>query len=222
MATVETRHWHEIETSGEVVAGGSIAEIVGGGGAVVLAILGLAGLAPFYMLAVGTIAVGAALLLAGGAVAVRHQKIAEETATSRTPSQMFSVGMTAEAFAGTVGIVLGILALLDVVPEILAPVAMIVFGGGLLIGSATTARLNALAADYESATETARRVARESVSAAAGVQVLVGTGAATLGILALIGMAPMTLSLVAILSVATSVLLSGTAVGGKMMATLYG
>jgi hypothetical protein len=66
-----------------------------------------------------------------------------------------------------------------------------------------------------------RRVASEMVSASTGAQFLVGLAALVLGIIALAGAYTPTLALVAFLCLGIVVLLSGTAVAGKMAAMLY-
>ncbi len=57
-------------------------------------------------------------------------------------------------------------------------------------------------------------MAREAVLAAAGAQALVGLASVALGIIALVGISPMTLTLVALLALGSSILMSGTAMGG--------
>ena len=63
--------WLGQQRAMRVVTAGSIVEALGGIGAVVLSILGLAGLARATMIAISIIAIGAALLFAGGAMASR-------------------------------------------------------------------------------------------------------------------------------------------------------
>ena len=108
----ERRFWTELSA-------GMGTEALVGAGAVILAIVGLAGLEAFYMAAIATIAVGAAFLLEG---AVLMAKQAEMTTSEGTPS------LSAELLGGAVGIVLGILALVGVVPTILLAVALLVYG----------------------------------------------------------------------------------------------
>jgi hypothetical protein len=62
-----------------------------------------------------------------------------------------------------------------------------------------------------------QQIAREAVSAAAGMQMFVGLGSITLGILALVGLAPLTLVLVAMLALGAAVLLSGAAIRSRML-----
>ncbi len=210
----------EEEKSAEVVAGGSLTEAVAGVAAVVLAILGLAGLFPVYMLAVATIAVGVALLFEGGAIAARYSRLLYETAGARFPTAELGGGMGVEILGGIAGIVLGILALLGLVSLTLASVAAIVFGATLLLSSGTTTRLNCLVIDGYGWADTTRRVAREAVLAAAGVQVLVGLAGGILGLLSLLGLYSLDLALVAMLCLGASVLLTGAALSTRMLSIL--
>jgi hypothetical protein len=131
--------------------------------------------------------------------------------------------MSAQFLGGAAGIVLGILALLGMYPAVLLPVAAIVFGGTLLMACGTTARLNTLVIERHTVGhEAARHIAGDMVSAASGVQALVGLAGIILGILGLVGMFPWTLSLVAFLCVGGAVLLSGAAVSSKMLSMLRG
>ena len=219
MAVEATSYRHAEHEAVEVVAGGSLAETIGGAGAVVLAILALAGILPGPLAAVATIGVGAALLFEGASIAAEFQALRLDVVSNRTEASELGGGMTAETLAGLAGVALGILALLGLAPTTLMAVALIVFGGGLLLGSVATARLNDLKIRGE-VSDTARTVARASVETASGAQILVGAGGVVLGILALVGLAPATLIAVGMLSLGASVLFSGSAVGGKMLAIL--
>jgi hypothetical protein len=205
----------------EIVSAGYMVEALSAAAAVVLAILGLAGAMPGYMVAIGTILLGAAFLFEGGAVAARYHKVVHEMTQ---PTEHHAIGselaggMSAESLAGIVGIVFGILSLLGAVPRILEPVAMIVFGGGLLLGSAASSRLHAVG--FKGAGESAMNVMREVLNLSLGGQVLVGIGAIVLGILALLGIAPLMLTLVAVLAVGASLLFSGSAVGARALGIL--
>jgi len=200
----------EKEKTAEVVFGGSMAEAVVGAAAVVLAILGLANIWPGYMASIATIAIGAALLFQGAAVASRYSDLARRTGASDIGG-----GVTAEILGGATGIALGVLALLGIMPATLTPVAIIVFGGALLIGSAATSRLNAL--DTSRMSERAREVSRSAIEMASGTEVLIGIAAIVLGILALLGMAPRTLVLIGLLALGATVLFSGSAISSRMV-----
>jgi len=204
------------ETPMEIVAGGSLIEAIGGIATVVLAILGLTQVLPQYMAAGATIVVGAALLLEGSAVVARYNKLARAVAGERSQRAELGGGVSAEFMGGAAGIVLGILALVNVAPLVLMAVAVIVFGGALLIGAEATQRLNTIGRELAVSAESSH-VAEESVSAASGAQVLVGISAIVLGILAVLDVAPIVLILVGLLSVGASVLLSGSAITARMV-----
>lgn len=200
----------EKEKTAEVIFGGSTAEALVGAAAAVLAILGLANIWPGYMASIATIAVGAALLFQGIAIASRYSDLARRTGGSEVGG-----GVSAEILGGIAGIALGILALMGIMPATLTPVAIIVFGGALLIGSAATAQLNSLSTWRM--TDRARDVTRSAIEMASGTEVLIGIAAVVLGILALLGMAPRTLVLVALLGLGATVLFSGSAVSSRML-----
>ena len=201
----------------ESVGSASAAEIIGGIAAIVLTILGLAHVAPNLMLTIATIAIGVALVFEGGSIAVQFSRIISKTAENSAQTIEMGGGMTAEMVAGIAGVVLGILALLGLDPLTLSASAVVVYGAALSLGSGSTSRLNELKIEVSGAHQSAQKVAHEAVSAAAGTQVLVGLAAGVLGILALVGIAPMPLVLVGLLTVGTSLLLSGGAVGGRLI-----
>lgn len=206
--------------SAELIATGSSAEAIGGGGAIVLSIVGLGGILQSPLLAIAGICVGGGLLFEGGAVAARSRRILANMESDVDVSSIGG-GASTEFIAGVAGIVLSILAVLGVVPDILMPVAALVYGGAIALGSGTTARLRRLNLPNEVQAGPEGEVLRDAIAGAAGVQVLTGLGAVVLGIIALVsteaGMAPV-LSLVAMLALGVSILLSGTTLAGKMMA----
>jgi hypothetical protein len=205
----------------EIVGAGSMVVALGAAAAIVLAILGLAGALPGYMVTIATIVLGGALLFEGGAVVARYHRIARDAAQpSERPllSGDVGAGMTAESLAGIAGVALGILALLGLAAYILVPVALIAFGGGLLLGSAAVSRLQSVQLEGHAAvSESMRSMLRELGNMSIGGQVLVGTGAIVLGILALLGLSPLTLTLVGMLAVGFSLLMSGSAIGARML-----
>lgn len=197
------------KTTTEVMLGGSSVEAIGGGAAVVLAILGLAGYLPVYMAAICTIAIGGALLAHGGAAAARWRDTLRRLDRGRFQETEVAGGIGTEVFGGAAGIVLGILALANMMPNVLLPVAAIVFGGSLLFGGAAAPQLSALATEED---RRSMRIARDAIEASSGVMVLVGVGAAVLGILALIKVGPaMGLAMVAMLAIGGALLLTGSA-----------
>jgi hypothetical protein len=207
----------DVHKAAHVAGAGAMVEGIAGLGAVVLAIIGLAGVLPGVLACIATIAIGVALLFQGGAIAARFSSRSSALSGSRVESVPLGGGMTAECLGGLAGLVLGILALVGVAPLILAAIAAIVFGSALIMGAGTAASLSALDVGRWSGYEASQQIAREAVSAAAGMQVFVGVGSITLGILALLGLAPLILVLVAMLVLGAAVLLSGAAVSSRML-----
>jgi hypothetical protein len=203
----------------KVVAGGTITEAICGAGTVVLAILGLAGTLPGYMASIAAITFGVALLAQGGAIAARYSRMLRETSPHAWDARAeIGGGMGAEFLAGGAGVVLGVLGLLGIGTGTLIPIALIVFGGALLLGSGTTVDLGTLTPSGPEGRFA--HVARQATVAASGAQVLVGLAAIVLGILALVGVEPLPVTLVGLLVLGASVLFSGTALSSRMAGLL--
>ncbi|HUJ59378.1 MAG TPA: hypothetical protein VLX92_12825 [Kofleriaceae bacterium] len=111
-----------------VTTTGSSLETLCGAGAVVLAIIALAGYLHVYLIAIATIAVGVAVLAHGVAVAVRS----DASVALGKPFVLSDLG--SELLGGIAGIVLGILALVGLVPVLLLSIAAIAVGGAVLFG----------------------------------------------------------------------------------------
>ncbi|WP_438002295.1 hypothetical protein WMF26_24555 [Sorangium sp. So ce185] len=209
----------EEKAAPKVVLGGSLAEVLCGAATIVLAILGLTGIMPGELTSIATIVFGAALIAQGGAIASRFGALSRAAPPVEwdTRAELGS-GMGAELVCGAAGVVLGVLALLGLAPMTLTSIAVIVFGGALLLGGGATADLGAL--DTHGAHQHLAHVARQASMAAAGLQSLVGAGAVVLGILALVGIYPMVLTFVALLALGSIVVVSGSAVSGRAAAAL--
>ena len=176
---------------------------------IVLAILGLVNVVPAVMMGVATIVIGAAILLRGAETAGEYSRLV--VADGGTMSGMGG-GITLDFLAGGSGIVLGILALFAHAAA-LVPVALIVFGGTLLLSGSVAAR--APAAEATSAdphTVALARIMRETAAVSAGVQILVGIAAIVLGILALAHVEDVILTLVGLLVVGAAVLVTSATV----------
>ena len=199
-----------------IVMGGSLAETITSAGAIVVAILALVGLFPEALLAVATIAIGGAFLMAGGAIASRFNRVLARITRTTLETGEMALGMTIEFIGGIGGIVLGVLSLLGVVPTILLPVAAILYGFTLFFGAGIQTRLYDLESRCSAVHEGVSTVVREAISATSGMRVLFGLGAFTLGIVSLVGIMPVTLTLVAMLSVGGAALFSGTALSARM------
>jgi hypothetical protein len=186
---------------------------------VVLAIIGLAGGLPLAMMSIATIVLGGAILLDSAAITARYAHLVRDTwgGEARVTKAEVGTGLSAESLAGIAGIVLGILALLGYMPETLCAVALIVFGGGLMLGSLARRRFHATSAEHfgEGASHTAMRALHEATGVSSGGDVLIGVGAVVLGILALLGVYPLTLVLIGLLAVGGAVMFSGGLLGAK-------
>lgn len=198
-----------------LLAGGSLAEALGGAGAVVLGILGLIGVLPVLMASISAIVIGGALLFGGGTLAARYARALSRTASDEI-AEASAGGLAFEALCGVAGIALGILALLGIAPFTLLGVAAIVLGGGLALASGATARLEDLL--QRSGLEAGGlRSSQEALRAAGGAEVMIGLAAVVLGILSLSGVAPLTLILVAMLGLGVTVLMSGSSIASRVL-----
>ena len=188
-------------------------EGLAGAAAIVLTILGLAHVAPTLLVAVAVIAVGIALAAHGANVARQYARLVAGRA------ELGAVGGGAwsiEFLAGAGGIILGVLALLQVSPDVLIAVAAIGFGAGITVSSSVSAQLAVIGTSAD-ANDPLRRIVTESASSASAVQVLAGLSAVVLGILALSGFASITLLLVALLAVGSFAVVNGSIFGSMMM-----
>jgi hypothetical protein len=188
---------------------------IGGAATVIMTILGLAGMNPMYMAAIATVAVATALAVQGISVGNCYARLVSETG-GRYPVADLRTGLTAEFIAGATGIVLGVLALLQIEPATLTAVAAIVLGSGVLLSAGIANRLAHFAAQKSAQHPLFEHMVADAVTAAAGAEVLVGGGAIVLGVIALAGAVSYTLTLVALLALGASCLMTGGAVAGKI------
>jgi hypothetical protein len=193
---------------------GSTSEAIAGAGAAILAIIGLAHMAPLYMMAIGVIVLGAAFLFEGGVVMARFAERVSQFGAAPTEKAEVGGGISAEVLGGMAGIVLGVLALIGIVPQILCSAAILVFGGCMLVSAAATGRTREMASLVENRS---LEVGREATAAASETEGLVGLAAVVLGILAVCGIAPQPLTLIAILVLGAGLLVSGSAMSTQWL-----
>ncbi|MGE5186644.1 MAG: hypothetical protein ACM31C_31535 [Acidobacteriota bacterium] len=204
-------------TTAATITGGSSLEAIGGGAAVVLAIIALAGYLPAYLTAIATIGIGGALLAHGAAVAARWNDTVARVHDETERVELVG-GMSSEVLGGAAGIALGIIALANVLPMVLIPVATIVLGGSILLAAPEQPELARLARDPERKVE---RVTYRGVEATSGGMALAGAGAVVLGILGVIHVGPaLALSAVAMLGVGGALLLAGGALTARFARSL--
>ena len=192
--TSETQMSRETYLSGMV--GGSVTENVGAIAAMILAILGLAGILATLLAAIATIIIGAVMLMDGVAVSAAARRL-----------HSHATGVTAGFFGGLAGIILGILALFKTIPDPLLSVAVLVFGAAMLLGGGVVSRLNWMLQLRNSVPQEAAG----PVFTAGSGSLFVGLGTLVLGILAVIGIVPLTLVLVGLLTLGAGALFSGSA-----------
>ncbi len=185
------------------MAGSSVAEGIGAIGAIVLAVIGLAGIMTSDMAAIATIVIGAVILMEGGLAGLTWRRLPSHGANQRQ-AQELSGGVTAEFFGGLAGIVLGILGLFQALPDTLLAAAVLVFGATLLLGGGAVSRL--IWPVQLQVQVPPQNAPGAVVAVGTGGHMLVGLAAIVLGILAIIGMVPMTLILVGLLSLGASAL----------------
>ncbi|HEX5385751.1 MAG TPA: hypothetical protein VFW66_03510 [Gemmatimonadales bacterium] len=198
------------------IEGGSTTEGICGAGAVILAILALLGVLPLTLVSIATIAVGVAMVVGGGAVLAKYNRL-----VALRPSEQHEIsgGLGLEVLGGIAGIVLGILALLGIGNLMLLSIAAIVLGAALLLSSGSLAQLdNALRVR---SLEPGSSATHGAVVTASGAEVLVGLGAIVLGILGLAGINPFLLATIAMLALGAATLFSGTSFASRI-GTLFG
>jgi hypothetical protein len=170
---------------------------------VVLAILGLSGVYPLAVATIATIAFGVVSALEGSAIGGR---IYDVDVRKGEGTLVPWAGLSSELVGGVTGLVLGILALLGVVPGVLIAVAATLFGLGMLFGGAAKSLISDLNFDKD---ERVRAYAWGAAYTIPATYTRLGLGIATLGVLALAGVQPMILTLVALLILGFSGVASG-------------
>jgi hypothetical protein len=197
-------------------SGAAAAEAIGGIAAIVLTILGLAHVAPVFLVAIATIAIGAALLAQGSTIAMEYARLTTGRGDAVIPLGGGST-WSIELLAGAAGVVLGILALLNVSPVELVAIAVITFGGGLVLSTGAASQVLLLKATGTSTDERMRRLAAETASTSAVAQGMTGLSAVVLGILSLAGFSSVTLVLIALLASGVFLVMNGSTVSGFML-----
>ena len=208
-------------SSGLVAIGGIC---VGGLGIAGLATLGTMSGIPLTLCAIAVIVFGCVLAFQDTSLAARVLRLLSET--GGTPTMEGMAGAGGLLAGGIAGIVLGILALLGVVPYILMAVSAIVFGVCLWVNSASASRVNAVEPAIGGTRERGWLVAQQAVWMTMGCNALVGLAAIVLGIIAVVGagnaawFGSLVLTLVAMLCLGCAALVAGLAVSTKVMTYL--
>jgi len=192
-----------------------------GGIALVLGIVGLAiagnyPSAETYLDAIGQIFLGLSLIVFGMALAMAYIRVVSNVESPGTVT-----GTTADMFLGGAVVILGVLALVHIVPQILIPTAAIVVGVGLLLNSASSVRAATLETDVSAERTLVRRVNEELVFATASLRAVAGVSVVVLGILGLtISADTMVLTLVAAIVAGAAMLLASTSLSSRFVRTM--
>ncbi len=169
------RRWiPSLAISGDAVA------LVGAGGAVVLAILGLLGVAPRALTALASIAIGAGLLGHGALVTKR---LAEHAGPPGATAERAKIGEASgdEVLGATAAITLGILALIGLAPLLLLGVSAIAVGGALVLSAPARTEIPRIARGVEPYRSAS------ALELASLVMIIAGLGGVALGIVAVSG-----------------------------------
>lgn len=195
----------------EVVAGSSSLVTLAGLIAIVLVILAFFGVARSTMAALTTIVLGIGLLSQGMALSKRRNELrADLLAAGETKAaESVGTGMTVEIIAGTIGIILGVIALFSGAVHSLVSLSVIAFGVALITGGPLTTRLDDVNIAHAREEGVPLESSRKVVRTASGIEVLLGIVAVVLGILALIAFSPgMTVPLIGLVLVGAAVAFS--------------
>jgi len=187
----------------------------------ILAIIGLGGIRTYWMAGLASIAIGAAQLFEGEALGAKVSGLSE---IGEAPLGDIGIGMmTGRLPGGIFGIILGILSVFAVAPAILLPLAGIIFGIVLILGTWVIVRLNDLYTAKFCLKEETRDVARAAVRSAETLQIFLGCGSVALGVLGLTGfeVARVILSMVALLGIGFSSLINSTIFSGRVLGSLH-
>ncbi len=209
-----------LSRSAETAAYGGLIDALGGIAAAVLAIIGMTGFDPQGMAGIATIVFGAALVVQGGTILTEYTQIASQSVDGMPVTSLGAEGVSAMFLVGAGGIVLGVLALLDIAPTGLTAVAVIAYGSALLLSSSSVRQLYMMQGSLQSLV-TPRSgnelIAGQMATGSTGVQLMAGLASAVLGILAVAGHAPLLLSLAALLVLGVTVLLTGSTLSGLIL-----
>jgi hypothetical protein len=219
MSTIVTSE----NTFQEAATYGGLVDTIGGIAIIVLAIIALSGVYQPTLAAIATIVFGAAVLIQGGTMLTEYTKLIFPAGVAAPTEEIVGGGgLSALFLVGAAGIVLGVLALINIVPETLTAVAVIAFGGAMVLSSNAVWHLYRAkqAAERLGAMRTrsgGEILAGEMASGSAAMQCLGGLAAIVLGILAVTGTMPMVLTLVGLLVLGATVLLTGSTLTGTVM-----
>ncbi len=197
---------------------GLLTEGAAGIAAIVLAVIGLAGVSTGALASISTIVIGVGLMVQAfnAAADISKSLNASGIAAATMPRTGLGGEVITDIAAGLTGIVLGILGLIGINAAYLIPAALIVFGGSLILTGMIAAQGGtARAINASSAAEV--QIASRGPAAISGLEVLVGFAAVILGILALIFQTSWVLVLVGFIAVGAALLMVSASFSGAVV-----
>jgi len=213
---MSTTYTTETGTAGEVSTYGGFVDALGGIATIVLTIIALSGVKQDPLLSIATIVFGAALLIQGGAMLSEFAQIE----ASETTAVSSAGGLSGLFLVGIAGIVLGVLALLGVYPLVLNSVAVIAFGGALVVSASAVWQLltsRSMTTRFQGRGSMLSAIASDVAAGSSGVQGMAGLAVIVLGILAVSGTYSMVLTLVALLVAGAALVMTGSTLSGTMI-----
>jgi hypothetical protein len=190
-------------------------ETVGGLALIVLGILALAGVYPALLTSIAAIVAGVAMVFMS--LALNREFATALSASGRGVVASEAGGVGAGTIAGIAGIVLGILAILDVARPTLIAVALIVFGAAVFLDFIIAANTRALRMTAGTASAESSRLVLSAAAGSEMASILFAIALVVLGILALSSVQREILIAVAFLSFGGYMFLKGTAAVGGML-----
>jgi hypothetical protein len=206
--------------SADTAAYGGLIDAIGGIAVAVLAIIGLTGFDAERMAGIATIVLGAALLIQGGTILSEYAQVYQAAGAAPASDRVGGDGLAAMFVVGAGGLVLGVLALLGLVPVAMTAIAVIAYGSASVLSSSSVRQLHMLQThnlQMVSSHTGHELLAGQMASGSAGIQLLTGLTATVLGILAVAGHDPVLLTLTALLVLGVTVLLTGSALSGLVL-----
>jgi hypothetical protein len=194
----------------------TVDETVGGLALVVLGILALRQIDPSLLNSIAVIVAGVSLAFMSMTLSSDLARALSASGQKLNTSELVG-SVNAGVLVGASGVVLGILAVLDVSRAVLNSVALIAFGAAVLFDFAARAEARALRMMTDETPEQSARLALSAATNANTAALFVGVGLVTLGILALTGLSSAILVSVALLGLGAYLLLEGTSVVGYMV-----
>jgi hypothetical protein len=197
---------------------GLLSEGAAGIAAIVLAVIALAGISAPILASIVTIVIGVGLMVQAFNSAAEGSKAASAGLAASAPTTEIGGEVMVDCLTGITGIVLGVLALVGINAPHLVPVALIVFGGALLLGGAMQMRPRTapIVTTAPGAPGQVEVVSHQGSAAAGGMEVMVGIAAIVLGILSLILMSSWVLVLVGFIAVGAALLMVSATFSGAV------